>query len=125
MGLALDILRELNPKPVSTIKLASAAERPPMLKRLGFGSYSRMTLSEMLDAGYSLPSIEDVVRREILIMALQRTKGNRIKAAALLGVHRNTLFRAIKSVQNAKPCDNRLHDAVSDLRRTQTPSGVR
>ena len=49
--------------------------------------------SRLLDANLQLHVAEAVVRKELVREALRRTNGNVVRAAKLLGIHRNTMTR--------------------------------
>lgn len=44
---------------------------------------------QMLDAGISLQEARGMMERQMIEAALRRTKGNKCRAAKLLGIHRN------------------------------------
>lgn len=54
---------------------------------------------EMLDAGRVLHQAERDFRAAIITEVLLRTRGNQCKAAKILGIHRNTLWRAIDELE--------------------------
>jgi DNA-binding NtrC family response regulator len=55
-----------------------------------------------LDCGQSLAELEKLWTDAIVHQALIRTHGNRIEAAAMLGVHRNTLTRLLPASEPRK-----------------------
>jgi len=50
---------------------------------------------QVLDSGMPLWEAEKRFRDAVELEALNRTRGNQVKAAKLLGVHRNTLGRRL------------------------------
>ena len=52
-------------------------------------------VSDMLDKGVHYEDVRRELEKLSITRALQRTKGNLGEAAALLGVHRNTIARKI------------------------------
>jgi len=51
---------------------------------------------QVLDSGIPLWEAEKRFRDAVELEALNRTKGHQLKAAALLGIHRNTLGRCLE-----------------------------
>jgi len=66
-----------------------------MEKMEKLGSFQRVA-KEILDSGMPLWEAERCFRGAVELEALNRTRGHQLKAARLLGVHRNTLGRAIE-----------------------------
>ena len=50
-------------------------------------------VAHLLDHGFFLEQAVELLERELITRALERTKGNRCAASKLLGIHRNTLQR--------------------------------
>lgn len=53
------------------------------------------TAEKMLEAGMTLDQAEKMIRAAVITAAMLQTGGNQCKSAELLGVHRNTLGRAL------------------------------
>jgi DNA-binding NtrC family response regulator len=47
----------------------------------------------LLDNGFFLEEAVELLEKELITRAMERTKGNRCAASKLLGIHRNTLQR--------------------------------
>ena len=47
----------------------------------------------LLDHGFFLEEAVELLEKELITRAMERTKGNRCAASKLLGIHRNTLQR--------------------------------
>lgn len=73
---------------LSTRETIDVADLPEPLKEVSGGP----TLQSLISAGTSLPEIE----REVIRQTLERTGGNRIETAAILGISARTLQRRIK-----------------------------
>jgi len=52
-------------------------------------------ITELVEGGILLDQARDEFEKKFIATALARTKGNRTRAARMLGVHRNTLGRNI------------------------------
>jgi DNA-binding NtrC family response regulator len=50
-------------------------------------------VGHLLDNGFFLEEAVELLEKELITRALERTKGNRCAASKLLGIHRNTLQR--------------------------------
>jgi len=50
-------------------------------------------VAHLLDNGFFLEQAIELLERELITRALERTNGNRCAASKLLGIHRNTLQR--------------------------------
>ena len=55
-----------------------------------------MSIPEMVQKGWTLQRIKNTAERDAVIGALGRNDGCQLKAAAALGVHRNTLTRIMR-----------------------------
>jgi DNA-binding NtrC family response regulator len=47
----------------------------------------------LLDNGFFLEEAVELLEKELIARAMERTKGNRCAASKMLGIHRNTLQR--------------------------------
>lgn len=56
-------------------------------------------IARMLSSGFSFADIERLARRSCLKHEMRQAKGNQCRAAASLGVHRNTFNRYLKEAQ--------------------------
>lgn len=54
-----------------------------------------MTLAEMVESGKTLEEMEAEFRGRMVRTALRLERGNRVRAAARLGIHRNTMTRLL------------------------------
>lgn len=59
----------------------------------------RETAKLVLDAGISWKQKGEVLDRELLVEALERTRGNMCRAARILQMHRNTVTRQLDRLQ--------------------------
>jgi DNA-binding NtrC family response regulator len=50
-------------------------------------------VTHLLDHGFFLEEAVELLEKELITRALERTKGNRCAASKMLGIHRNTLQR--------------------------------
>jgi DNA-binding NtrC family response regulator len=50
-------------------------------------------VAHLLDSGFFMEEAVELLERELITRAMERTKGNRCAASKLLGIHRNTLQR--------------------------------
>jgi DNA-binding NtrC family response regulator len=50
-------------------------------------------VAHLLDHGFFMEEAVELLEKELITRALERTKGNRCAASKLLGIHRNTLQR--------------------------------
>lgn len=50
-------------------------------------------VAHLLDHGFFLEEAVELLEKQLITLALERTKGNRCAASKLLGIHRNTLQR--------------------------------
>jgi DNA-binding NtrC family response regulator len=58
--------------------------------------------SSLLVDGFNLDAFE----RDLLLAALERTKGNKSAAARLLGITRRRLYSRLESLEDAGPTDD-------------------
>ncbi len=58
----------------------------------------RMSVEHMLVAGFTLDTIERHIRKWAIIKVLNAEQGHHLRAAARLGIHRNTLTRHIQDL---------------------------
>jgi len=52
-------------------------------------------VTHLLDSGFFLEEAVEVLEKELIARAMERTKKNRSAASKLLGIHRNTLQRKL------------------------------
>jgi DNA-binding NtrC family response regulator len=50
-------------------------------------------VTHLLDHGFFMEEAVELLERELIARAMERTNGNRCAASKLLGIHRNTLQR--------------------------------
>ena len=50
-------------------------------------------VTHLLDNGFFMEEAVELLEKELILRAMERTKGNRSAASKLLGIHRNTLQR--------------------------------
>jgi DNA-binding NtrC family response regulator len=56
-------------------------------------------VEHLLEKGFFLEEAVELLERELIARAMERTKGNRSAASKLLGIHRNTLQRKREEYQ--------------------------
>jgi DNA-binding NtrC family response regulator len=56
-------------------------------------------VEHLLEKGFFLEEAVELLEKELIARALERTKGNRSAASKLLGIHRNTLQRKREEYQ--------------------------
>ena len=56
-------------------------------------------VTHLLDHGFFLEEAVELLEKELITRAMERTKGNRCAASKLLGIHRNTLQRKREQYQ--------------------------
>jgi DNA-binding NtrC family response regulator len=50
-------------------------------------------VTHLLDHGFFMEEAVELLEKELIVRAMERTNGNRCAASKLLGIHRNTLQR--------------------------------
>ena len=50
-------------------------------------------VTHLLDHGFFMEEAVELLEKELIARAMERTKGNRCAASKMLGIHRNTLQR--------------------------------
>ncbi|MBK9168157.1 MAG: hypothetical protein IPM24_11915 [Bryobacterales bacterium] len=55
----------------------------------------KAVVDHFLSGGFVLQEAVEMLERNLIATALERTKGNRSEASKLLGIHRNTLQRKL------------------------------
>ncbi len=50
-------------------------------------------VTHLLDNGFFMEEAVELLEKELIARAMERTRGNRCAASKLLGIHRNTLQR--------------------------------
>jgi DNA-binding NtrC family response regulator len=54
-------------------------------------------VDHLLEKGFFMQQAVEILERTLMARALERTEGNRSEASKLLGIHRNTLARKMKT----------------------------
>ena len=60
-------------------------------------------VDHLLEKGFFMEQAVEILERNLIARAVERTDGNRCEAAKLLGIHRNTLQRKIENYKLEDP----------------------
>jgi DNA-binding NtrC family response regulator len=58
-----------------------------------------LLVDHLIKGGFFLEEAVEILERSLIERALERSGGNRSKAAKMLGIHRNTLQRKIEALE--------------------------
>ena len=82
-------------------------------------------VEHLLDHGFFLEEAVELLEKELITRAMERSKGNRCAASKLLGIHRNTLKRKREQYQMETKKVQRKPPSKADGVRSRVRSKVR
>jgi DNA-binding NtrC family response regulator len=58
-----------------------------------------LLVEHLIKGGFFLEEAVEILERSLIARAMERSAGNRSKAAKILGIHRNTLQRKLDAIE--------------------------
>lgn len=80
-------------------------------------------VDHLVGSGFFLEEAVELLEKNLIARALERTRGNQSAASKLLGIHRNTLQRKVEQYQLACPRPRRKAAAREAARARKAKAG--
>ena len=71
-----------------------------------------LLVDHLIEGGFFLEEAVEILERSMIARALERSGGNRSKAAKVLGIHRNTLQRKLEAIEPDRKPPARIRRAA-------------